>query len=398
MEPQPRRRGHRPPWAAGQPRRGRGPGVGLAVATGLIQVFGTRAALPESTELWGPAYVLLLLGPFALLFRRKWPVVSYGVTVAATVAYALLPYPRGPFFVAAVAGLFAVGRRGWPGPSGVFGLLGYLVYVLAGHLVPPDRNLYTPGVVQAILVAVVILVLHMLAEANRMRVEFFQQQARVRAEQTRARAEQERRQASEERLRIARELHDVLGHHLSLINVQAGVGLHLMDTKPEQARTSLAAIKEASAEALREVRSVLGALHTEDEDAAPRTPAPSLSRVSTLVEDAGLPVGLEVRGEARPLPAEVDRAGFRIVQEALTNVRRHAGPGATASVLIEYGEELTIRVQDDGAGATEGAASDGTGIPGMRERAVALGGTLVAGPIGGRGWRVVATLPVKEKA
>jgi len=264
--------------------------------------------------------------------------------------------------------------------------------------VPPDRNLYTPGVVQAILVAVVILVLHMLAEANRMRVEFFQQQARVRAEQTRARAEQERRQASEERLRIARELHDVLGHHLSLINVQAGVGLHLIDTKPEQARTSLAAIKEASAEALREVRSVLGALHTEDEDAAPRTPAPSLSRVSTLVEDAGLPVGLEVRGEARPLPAEVDRAGFRIVQEALTNVRRHAGPGATASVLIEYGEELTIRVQDDGAGATEGAASDGTGIPGMRERAVALGGTLVAGPIGGRGWRVVATLPVKEKA
>jgi signal transduction histidine kinase len=239
------------------------------------------------------------------------------------------------------------------------------------------------------------------ADAVRVRGAHFAEVMRARAEQERAREEQERRQVSEERLRIARELHDVLGHHLSLINVQAGVGLHLMDERPEQARTSLSAIKQASAEALREVRAVLSALQG-DEERAPRTPAPTLSGgLDALVAEvraAGLAVSAEVTGVSRALPAEVDRAAYRIVQEALTNVRRHAGTGAHASVLVAYGpEELEVRVVDDGVGPStvDGfVEAGGSGIAGMRERTVALGGEFSAGPRDGGGFAVSARLPV----
>src|SRR5262249_44519529 len=152
---------------------------------------------------------------------------------------------------------------------------------------------------------------------------------------------------------------------LSLINVQAGVGLHLMDERPEQARAALTAIKQASAEALREVRSVLSALRPEEET-APRAPAPGLAALPQLVADvtaAGLAVRTGTEGTVRPLPAEVDRAALRVVQEALTNVRRHAGPGAAAVVTVAYREDdLVVSVCDDGAGGPMNM--DGAGIPG----------------------------------
>jgi signal transduction histidine kinase len=280
--------------------------------------------------------------------------------------------------------------------------LGYLAYLLLGRVAesiaghPVDQP---PSAVQAVVTAVWVAITIALAEANKVRREQFAQLAKVRAEEAKARAEQQRRQASEERLRIARELHDVLGHHLSLINVQAGVGLHLMDSKPEQARAALAAIKEASAEALREVRSVLAALNKRDE-AAPRTPAPGLDQVGELVADAataGLPVSTEVTGVARPLPSEVDRAAFRIVQEALTNVRRHAGDGVSASLRIEYGiDTLTVTVDDDGTAEPSTMDDGGGGITGMRERASALGGDLFAGLRPAGGFRVRARLPIGE--
>jgi len=290
----------------------------------------------------------------------------------------------------------------------VAGGLAYLVYVSLGRIVDEvgGRPLQAPDLSRAVAVAAWLLVVLAVAEAVRVQsahfaevARFRAEQARSRAEQARARAEQERRQASEERLRIARELHDVLGHHLSLINVQAGVGLHLMDAQPEQARAALTAIKSASAEALREVRSVLGVLRPEEE-AAPRTPAPGLHGVTDLAAEAGTAVRTEVVGVPRPVPAEVDRATYRIVQEALTNVRRHAGDAASASVTIEYGEtELTAQIDDDGAGAAEPPAAGppaagGTGIAGMRERAVALGGELTAGTRPEGGFRVRVQLPL----
>ena len=218
-----------------------------------------------------------------------------------------------------------------------------------------------------------------------------------RAELARTEAEEARRRASEERLRIARELHDVLAHDISLINVQAGVALHLMEEHPEQARTALTAIKAASKDALGELRSVLDVLRQADEG-PPRAPTAGLEHLDRLVTGAAA-AGIDVRvvtdGRARPLPPGVDLAAFRIIQEALTNVTRHAGP-ATATISLTYGDdELTVQVDDDGKGRPlSGANGSGNGIPGMRERAAALGGRLEAGPRPGGGFRVRASLPL----
>jgi signal transduction histidine kinase len=211
--------------------------------------------------------------------------------------------------------------------------------------------------------------------------------------------EEARRRTSDERLRIARELHDVVAHNISLINVQAGSALHLMDQQPERARAALSAIKDASKETLVELRSVLGVLRQVDEE-APRSPAPGLAHLDDVVaraNSAGLPVQVEVEGAANGLPPGVDRAAYRIVQEALTNVTRHAGP-ARAMVRISYGErDLVVQVDDDGIGAPgNGVVSPGNGILGMRERAAALGGEVQAGPRPDGGFRVRAWLPVDQ--
>jgi signal transduction histidine kinase len=372
-------------------RRGHAPPVRLAILVAVVQVVGsnfTRHGQPLAHALdpWG--YLLLLAGPVALLFRRRYRVGTALVTIAVTVAYLLLGYPYGPVVLAPVVAVIGALRAGKRVPVWVAAGVAYALCVGLGRL--PDVHLRYLRLGEAVAAFVAIGAVLLLGEAARVQSRYLAELTRARAEQERTRAEQQRRQASEERLQIARELHDVLGHHLSLISVQAGVGLHLMDEQPEQARTALLAIKQASAEALREVRSVLGVLRAEDEQ-APRAPAPSLANLPTLAEDAGARTVVE--GAPRDVPAEVDRAAYRIAQEALTNVRRHAGPSAAATVTIAYSPEaLTVRVADDGRG---GPVSDaGNGIAGMRARAAALGGTLTAGPGPAGGFQVEARLPI----
>jgi signal transduction histidine kinase len=365
----------------------RDPPAGLAVLIALVQVIGTTIAArdqPGTLDLLG--YVLLAVSGLALVGRRRQPVPVLAVVGAATLAYSALDYPDGPTFVALIiAGITAV-KAGQRYPVWAISVAGYAAWVwLTG-----------PTLRQALFLAGWMVGLVLVAEWARVGARYRAQAAEAWTERARAKEEQQRRQASEERLRIAQELHDVLGHHLSLINVQAGVGLHLMDSKPEQAREALGAIKQASAEALREVRSVLAALYAAGE-AAPRTPAPGLDRLDELTVDAGLPVHSSVAGTPRPLPAEVDRAAYRIVREALTNVRRHATAGATATVVVDYRpDELMVQVDDDGGGAdpATGPVAEGTGIGGMRERAAALGGSLAVQPRPEGGFRVVARLPL----
>src|SRR5690606_7858717 len=240
------------------------------------------------------------------------------------------------------------------------------------------------------------------------------------AERAQAQAEEARRRVTDERLRIARELHDVLAHDISLINVRAGVALHLLDTAPDrvdpdQVRPALAAIKEASADALGELRSVLDVLRRGDGDAAPLAPTAGLADLESLAErtrGTGLDVRVEWQdGEGMPLaagdarrgvPAGVDLAAFRVAQEALTNVVRHAA-AERATVRVRRGAgTLEVQVDDDGLGdraaGGRGPAPAGRtrGIAGMRERALALGGTREAGPRPGRGFRVRATFPLEE--
>ena len=358
-------------------------------------MFGERYGLAElGLEGFGKALALAVVeGRGGGHFRRRFPASVLAVVMSVTVAYILRGYPFGPVFaspVVAAVGVVSAGRRrvSWAivgGGAAVLCGLGALTPF--GPFLLPYWNL---GHALGILTWLVILLTG--AEIIRIRRERA-------AEIRRTRAEEQRRQASEERLRIARELHDVLAHNISMINVQAGVALHLMDEQPEQARTALSAIKEASKEALTEMRSVIGALRAQGET-APRSPTAGLGRLDDLLDrarSAGLAVDAEITGERRPLPAGADLAAFRIVQESLTNVTRHAGPGpVTVRVRIAYRErEIEVRVEDDGRGAS--LLDDhpgGSGIRGMRERAAALGGTFDAGPRAGGGFAVRAALPL----
>ncbi len=315
---------------------------------------------------------------------------------AVTVAYVARGYLLGPNFLslgfAIVSALFA-GERvlAWAAVA-----VGWVVFLGLQWALGHSGG---PKVLAVLAIAAWLLVALAGAERMRSRQERF-------AEAKRTRELQARRQADEERLRIAQELHDVLAHNISLINVQSGVALHLMDEKPEQARIALTAINEASADALREVRSVLGVLRGTGEQ-APRAPTAGLARLEELVTRTtatGVGVTLEVHGQSRPLPASIDLAAFRIVQEALTNIVRHAG-ASVATVELTYGpDELTVQVDDDGPDpGASGSRRDlpapdgeggGNGIPGMRERAVALGGTFDAGPRSSGGFRVRARIPL----
>jgi signal transduction histidine kinase len=331
---------------------------------------------------------LLVVAAGALAWRRRPPVGVLGVVFGAVLVYFVLGYAAGPIWLALIIAYFTAVVAGHRLAAAVVAVVGFGIFPWLDYLL---RGQPGPSVVGLAGLAAWLLVLLGAAEGIRIRRERTAEAARIREEEA-------RRRAGEERLRIARELHDALGHHLSLISMQSSVALHLNTELPEQARSSLTAIKDASKEALAELRSVLDILRQEGEPAA-RSPTWTLARLDELVSQAaaaGLVVRTETDGEVRRLPFAVDVAAFRIVQEALTNVSRHAGP-ATATVRTSYGDrELTVQVDDDGRGpAPHGAAAgSGKGIVGMRERVAALGGDLQAGPRPGGGFRVQARLPL----
>ena len=383
---------------AGRPDRGlfgvvppgRATDVAVAVLVAAVQLGLTTVAArhrPGRQELDLLAYLLLAAGPVALLWRRRSPAGVLAVVMAACVVYFALGYPYGPAWLALIVALWTAvtgGARRAAWVTAFVGLAAYFTLAAVVGRVGPA----TPATVAAHTSSLLLV----LAVAE---VAMAGRQRRLDAERTRA--EEARRRAGEERMRIARELHDVLAHNISLINVQAGVALHLMDEQPGQSRTALVAIKQASNDALGELRSVLDVLRQGDE-APPRAPASGLAQLDSLVAGAGA-TGLEVRtrveGLPRPLPAGTDLTAFRIVQESLTNVTRHAGP-ASATVLVRYGpDDLTVRVDDDGRGPAA-ATGPGNGIRGMRERVAALGGELTIGPRPGGGFRVQARLPIDE--
>lgn len=365
-----------------------------AVALAVVQLVGSSLAgshQPERVSLDAIGYVLLLAGPALLLFRRRRPVAVAAGTGAVTLLYVVLGYPWGPVFAGLVVAFFSAVATGHRRAVLIIATVVFAGHVLVGQWLyrwlPPghDTRMTWTGVSGA---GAWLLAVLAAAELFRIRRE---QWARERRE----RAEAERRRADEERMRIARELHDVLAHSISVINVQAGVALALMDERPEQARTALTTIKAASKEALGEVRQVLSTLRAPGE--APRSPAPGLDRLPELVEQAaaaGLTAGTEVAGDRVSLPPGTDLAAFRIVQEALTNIVRHSG-SRTARIRLSYAPgRLDVQVDDDGPAVAGGDTGGGNGLLGMRERAAALGGTVEAGPRPDGGFRVRARLPL----
>ena len=365
----------------------------LAVALVAFQIVGTFGAAHEQTDradVDALAIALVVASAVPLLWRRRYPIAVLTVTHSIVLAYLLLDYPRGPIFLSPLIAFFSAVLQGRRVPAWVVLAAGFVTETFMPVILtdepPPDAG-------ELFLFVAWLLVITGAAELVRIRRERSRETARTREEEA-------LRRATEERLRIARELHDVLAHNISMINVQAGVALHLLDERPEQARPALTAIKQASKDALIELRSVLGVLRRVDDQDGSRDPAPTLARVDDLVSRAGA-TGLEVikrvEGPARQLPAPVDVAAFRIVQEALTNVVRHAA-ATTATVAVTYGDEaVTVVVEDDGQGSATGSVGSGSGIVGMRERADSVGGTVEAGPREGGGFRVRARLPYEGR-
>lgn len=374
----------------------------LAVAVGLFETLGLAfLAAPQgggTVPDWR-AYALLATGSLALVLRRRYPATVLWVTVLATAGYYSLGYPgsAAPYaYAIAFYTAVAAGRR-------LHGVLAAALMVAgtAASMFGAFDNRFVTGD-NVLRLAGWLLAVIVIGEVVRTR-RAYQAEAEQRAiEAERTREEVARRRTDEERIRIARELHDVLSHNISLINVQAGVAAHLIDKRPEQAHAALAAIKDASKDALRDVRATLGVLRGSDEEdaSAPLAPTPSLDRLDGLVSrltSAGLPVEVRTDGTRRALPAGVDLTAYRIVQEALTNVTRHAG-AARASVLITYGTgALGVQVDDDGRGPqANGDGNTGSGLAGMRERAETLGGALETGPSPAGGFQVRASLPLEE--
>ncbi|MEU7503240.1 sensor histidine kinase [Streptomyces lavendulae] len=384
---------HGPPWRRWAEGAGRGPGLRSVLLVAVLAQAGSAWAAQAQSgrmplDVW--ARILLLLGPALLVVRHRYPVaVVYGVS-AVTLVYLGAGYPYGPVFISLAVACFAAVISGHRGAAwGAVALL-WTGRLLIGHWLyrwlPPPGDGPAPWTQE---LGVTAWVLAMLAVFELVRVRR-EQWSRERSE----RAAAARRRADEERLRIARELHDVLAHSISVINVQAGVGLALLDTDPEQARTALTTIKAASKEALGEVRQVLDTLRAPG--AAPRAPAPGLDRLPELLEQAeaaGLTVTAATEGRPRTLPPGADLAAFRILQEALTNVVRHSGSRTARIRLAWRPDGLELRVDDDGPATGDPAGGSGNGLAGMRERAAALGGTIEAGPRPDGGFRVIARLP-----
>jgi signal transduction histidine kinase len=336
-------------------------------------------------------YLLIAAAFLPLALRRRFPVTVLMITAAAAALYEVTANPPSFTTIGVLIALYTVGvftdrRRllAWGAVAGVV--------LLAASLPELSSELFGADAVRN---TAVLLAAALLGDGTRSRRDYVAEVEQRALDAERTRDEEAKRRVDEERLRIARELHDVTAHSLSVIAVQSGAATHVLDSDPEEARRSLVAIRKTSRDALQELRAMLGVLRGSEDDAAPLAPTAGLARLADLVrplEDAGVPVEVVIDGPADDLPALVDSSAYRIVQEALTNVLRHAPTGRVRVTIAHDGDSLSLEVLDDGPAT--GAAAEGHGIAGMRERAQALGGTFDVGPREGGGWRVAARLPV----
>jgi signal transduction histidine kinase len=370
---------------------------GLAlVAAGLSTAFFVFEPVgigrPQGTLALG--YALALLHTLPLVARRRFPGTVLGLSVASGLAFAALGLPPVALGVAILVAVYSVAAYGDRWVS-LAGLAAAELGSAAIQLTPGKFENPTP-VGNALIIGAAWLLGHFVGVRR-----VYTAQLERTAELERTRAELARRAVAEERLRLARELHDVVAHSISVIAVQSGVGAHVADTQPEEAAKALAAIEVTSRAALTELRRLLGVLRQDSEPQGDLAPVPGLADLDGLLAEvakAGLAVKLRVEGTPSQLPAGVDLSAYRIVQEALTNVVKHAGP-ARAQVTIRYrDQDVTVVVTDDGRGAAaptgDGRAGVGHGLIGMRERVQLFGGDLEVGPRPGGGFRVAARLPL----
>lgn len=370
-------------------------GFGLATAWTQDLVDGMR-------EPNGFAAALVVVASATVAFRRRAPLLALSIGTVAICWLVLAGFPEGLLPIAVLLLSYSVAASS-PLRQAIAGLATIWVAVAVLRLVnAPGFDGFTVGANLAF--NSIAWGAGLAVRARRETVE-----ATVREAEERANVERQRaaRMIAEERLRIAQELHDVVAHSMSVIAVQAGVGAHVVDDRPDQAKTALEAISGTARSTLAEMRRLLGVLRDDDGNRS-HAPAPTLNDVAQLVDDvraAGIPVSLDVVGEPDHLSAGVELSAYRIVQEALTNVIKHAGPLTEVTVRLTHtADDISVEVVDDGRGAAArnhdslGAGDvetpgGGHGLLGMRERVDVWGGTLEVGPVDGGGYRVGATLP-----
>ncbi|MGW8365503.1 sensor histidine kinase [Streptomyces wedmorensis] len=354
----------------------------------------------HSPDVW--SVLIMVAGAAALVLRRRNPFAVLCFTVTISLFELVSDNRPAPIAMSAVVALFTVAARTDRPTTWRVGLVTMAVLTVAAMAFGPT-HWYAQDNLGVFAWTGMAAAAGDAVRSRRAFVDAIRERAE-RAERTRE--EEAGRRVAEERLRIARDLHDVVAHHIALVNVQAGVAAHVMDKRPDQAKEALSYVREASRSALDELRATVGLLRQSGDPEAPTEPAPGLAVLDGLLDSfrkAGLPVAVAVtRADGdKPLPATVDLAAYRIVQEALTNVRKHAGPDAEAEVsVVRVGRTVEITVLDNGAprtGAARPEASGGHGLLGMRERVGALGGTLTAAPRYGGGFRVQAILPVTSR-
>ena len=369
--------------------------IALAVLVTVLTVLGTAESARQqgvADELNALGLSLLTVAGLATVAVRSRPLPALAVIAFAHASYILLDYPEGTEYlptIVAIAGAAAAGFRLAALSVASVGLGSMVLYRIlddTSEWLDTEVLLTVAGISGAVLAGEWIRTRHAYLESAEERARLAEL----------GREEEARRRVNEERLRIAREMHDVLAHALASINVQAGVTLHVLHKHPAQAEEALKSIKTASAEALQELRTTVGSLRGDEV-------GDRLDRLDALLEparNAGLRVRVHTRGRPYSLPAHLDLAAYRILQESITNSIRHAGP-AQVTVTLDYEpDRLHIRVEDDGVGPTSQVPTNGTGrgIAGMRERAASVGGTVEAGPLPDRGFAVRAVLPTKGPA
>lgn len=372
----------------------------LAAALAVFSVVGDATVEPgdevAKASMW-VAVPLTLVSCGALAWRRVRPaavMTVVGGVVVASIAVNVVWWSGG---IAAIFALYSVAAHGERRASVVSLILtmAAIAFALASYRLRNDTDLTAVDVAANYLMFVTAWILGDNLRNRRGYVAGLEERA---AGLERQREDEARRAVAVERGRIARELHDVVAHHVSVMVVQAGAARRVLVAHPDQATEALASVEAVGRQALDELRRVLGVLRSVPaaDGTDDRAPQPGLDAVALLAEqvrEAGLPVDVQVEGDVRPLPVGVDLSAYRIVQEALTNALKHAGP-ARASVTLRYGADgVELEVVDDGRGAAS-PAGNGHGLLGMRERVELFGGELKVGPRPGGGYAVRARLPV----
>jgi signal transduction histidine kinase len=379
-------------------------GVGVGVAVLVLAASWAGAGPPWISSPRGlDAVAVGLVGVVAgaLALRRRYPIWVLLVLNAVALAWAAAHYPGRVILLAPLIACYTLAAaRGWR--WGLVGAVGTALGVLVAI-----RVAFGAAVPAGIAGSAVWMAATAGAAGTAVgyyRVLLVASRAQL-AREAQTREEQARRRAVEERLRIARELHDVLGHTMATISVQAGVAIHVIRQRPGQAVAALTTIKQISDQGLTDVKTILGVLRADSDPDRPRTPRGGLDQLEALLDPvraAGVQPQLTVHGSARPLPAAVDLAAYRIIQEALTNVLRHARARTVQLDLRYEPSQVVIRILDDGTAASPGQAGsngqDGHGISGMRERALALSGQFTAGPHPDGGFQVRCALPTPDQA